>query len=139
MAVQAPALILTEDGWAQGTQGPPGANQGCRLPARPSYLIPRSSNPHSHSGLLGAQPCFRVPNVHQKLTKTDGERAGEGFPVGIEEGAKIFLVHQGERGKGGEEVTGLALKELVWIRCSGKERVCWLSSPLLAPVLKREK
>lgn len=44
----------------------------------------QSSNPHPHSGLLeGAQSCFRLPSVFQKLTKTGGEREGESFPVGI--------------------------------------------------------
>lgn len=56
-------------------------------------------------------------------------------------GAKIFFffLSSTEKGGGGflgEEVTGLVLKELIWIRCRMKERFCWLSSPLPAPVKK---
>lgn len=52
-------------------------------------------------------------------------------------GAKIFFfffflstTEKGSGGFPGEQVTGLVLKELVWIRRRVKERFCWLSSPL---------
>lgn len=114
VAVQAPSLTRTEDGWARGHKGagPEPIKADLLLPDLRTYS--QGDNPRSHSGLLeGAQPCFRIPNLFQKLRLMGSRgREGEGFPtgrvLGCREGpvsAKIFFFfffYPPRRSEGGE-------------------------------------
>lgn len=148
VAVQVPALTPNRRWMGAGYTGASWSQSRLTSPFLTFAPDSQSHNPHPHSGLFqGAQStCF---TNSLRLTK-NGEREREGFPAGIESldvgrGQWVqfffFFWSTTEREKGGggflgEEVTGLVLKELVWIRGRVKERFCWLSSPLPAPVKK---
>lgn len=113
VAVQAPSLTLTGDGWAQGHKGagPEPIKADLLLPDLRTYS--QSDNPRPHSGLLErAQPCFRIPDLFQKLRLMESRgREGEGSPTGTESldvgrgqwVQKFFCPPRRSEGRGGRD------------------------------------